>query len=249
MEQKKFDKAIEKFETALKHQDYYNKCMIYNNIAWSYSEMNKLDDALQAYNCAMQEYPKCIKALLNRAKLYVKRKEFDLALADYETVLQHDRYMAVAYLERGYIYECHYYAPKPTEMANTTLEQLKEKRKFAVDKALQEYYKALEADPQCKYTYFFLCITKYDECKNVAQSMEWIHRGLNTCYKVQDIAYIMTKMNEFFAIHQQSVTFEQAMALKCKFFDSRIHAQVKTRLKQALQQCVYSDVIVKCSKK
>ena len=60
----------------------------YNNRGWAYLELGRLNESLPDLNKALELNPAYVIALMNRAHLFEKRKEYAMAIVDFDSVLR-----------------------------------------------------------------------------------------------------------------------------------------------------------------
>ena len=107
-----FKKALELAKT---HNDQLAKALIYNNLAMTYLDMNKLKDAESTMNTSITEAASVlkdnssnfIKLQINLANIYRFQKKYDKVLE----LLQNVEY-SVAHLVSVFVYSCNFNAVK-----------------------------------------------------------------------------------------------------------------------------------------
>ncbi|MBP9855395.1 MAG: tetratricopeptide repeat protein [Candidatus Omnitrophica bacterium] len=98
----------------------------YLNSGIAYSEMGKLDAALDEFNKALEINPKNVMTLNNKGIIYMKRHLFDSAILEYDKALNID--------------------PNWEEIWNNRGDARRHKGEYQL--ALEDYHKALEINPQ-----------------------------------------------------------------------------------------------------
>lgn len=97
-----FEKAIEKYDSALAYDPLYGDAWVGKGIALT--KMGKLDEALECYNRAAKVEPENFYAYINRAELHHVQKRFQPALADFSKAIEISPDEPSAYAGRALVY-------------------------------------------------------------------------------------------------------------------------------------------------
>jgi tetratricopeptide (TPR) repeat protein len=181
----------------------------YLGIAKDYIENGFYDSAIKAFTLAIEQNPELIEAYNQRGILYADYKhEFDLAIKDYNKVLELDSKNIQAYINRGNAYDLKGDPDRAIEDYNSALEinpQLAEAlhnrglayyRKQEYDRALDDFDRAIELKPDYSYAYNSRCLlfrTKGD-----------LEKALDDCNKAIELEpnFAMALFNRGFVLNQ-----------------------------------------------
>ena len=96
------DKALAKTEEVIELAPNYPLAYYYNGLV--YTNMEKLDLAVEAYGQAISLDSKFVDAYNKRAMMYANMEEFELSAADFTTAIELAPEFATAYYGRGVVY-------------------------------------------------------------------------------------------------------------------------------------------------
>lgn len=101
-ELRQMDKALEDYNTSIKHHPEYSKA--YSNRAIVYGMKGRFDLAIEDLNTALHLKPKSLEALQNRGIAYAQTQEFERAFNDFNECVKLDNNNPTAYVNRGIAY-------------------------------------------------------------------------------------------------------------------------------------------------
>lgn len=126
--QDEYELALLDYQTAVDLRPFYD--VAYSNQGLVYREMGDLDQAVTFFSRAISLNDNNISALTQRGGIYEEQREYELALADYNLILERQP-NAAAYVQRGDVY----------------------RETSAYDAALADFNRALELDPNNSSAY------------------------------------------------------------------------------------------------
>ena len=126
------DKALKHLLDGVTNGDNYQELFkMYNNLGSAYKNMNQFDQAVLAYNKAIELQPGFPDAIFGRGLTYTDLKKYDAAIADFTTILKEDPNNANAYYSRG----------------------LAHRGKNDIDAAITDYQQAIQTNPNYAQAY------------------------------------------------------------------------------------------------
>lgn len=188
---KAFSEAILNYTSALQLDPQYEDA--YKKRGDVYLQLQNEEEALLNYNHVLLLNPKNIQASLERAKIKRNQKKFQSALEDYHQAILHNTSKTLEsalYNNRGEMYK--------------ELHQMKE--------AYQDFYKAIELNPQLHQAYFNLACMYQLENK-MFLTLYYFEKGLSfernlqilDCFKLLLLKYI----KEIYSQNQMALLFKQ----------------------------------------
>ena len=99
---KQFEKAIEDFDEAIKHNPNYAN--VYRDRGNAYRNLKQYERAIEDYNKAIELDPEYALAYNNRGIAFRNLKQYERAIEDYNKAIELDPEYALAYINRGIPY-------------------------------------------------------------------------------------------------------------------------------------------------
>jgi tetratricopeptide (TPR) repeat protein len=102
-----YQEAIRLYQLAIKSGDLAQPDLagMYSNLGSAYKAQGKLDQAIMAYNRALELAPDMFIAYSNRGSAWVDKGRLDLAIEDFSQAIQLKPDYPSAYYNRSYAYE------------------------------------------------------------------------------------------------------------------------------------------------
>jgi len=143
----KLNEAMQDYNTAIKLKSDHH--FIYNNRGNVYRDKGKLNEAMQDYNTAIELNPDFADAYNGRGNVYFLKDDFDNAIEEYNMAIKLAPDDALPYNNRGNLY-----------LRKGELEQIAQtnpepdyRRNAQFDRAIEDYSKAVELDPDYAKAY------------------------------------------------------------------------------------------------
>ncbi len=175
--QEDFEKALEEFQTATiidpENPDAFN------NLGYVYTNLDRLDDALAAYDKVFELAPDNVPAKINSGVIFFKRDEFQKAADIFGEVLQAEPANKSALTMRGRSLESLAMHQKTELKAANTPEdslRIREQVDAVLDQAMQVYAQAQEAYPGEKSFFFDLGALYFENFRDYQAAIPMFQR-------------------------------------------------------------------------
>jgi len=179
------------------------------------SDAGEYEDALDAFNKAIEANPGHIEAFNRRGDVYVELGDYELALADYSQAIQLDPTYTLAYYNRGTLYLAHHEA----------------------EKALADYSQGIELDPKDADFYYnralaYIELKRFDEAiADLNQSIElgqpdadmYFQHGI-ACFSKLDLQGALADFTRALELGKRDETIYRYRSAVYNALDDRVNA-------------------------
>ncbi|CAD8108767.1 unnamed protein product [Paramecium sonneborni] len=207
------EKYIEQFQTLIKIFPTFKRT-VYMYLALAFRKNNNINDAINVITLGINQFNRYFEALIFRAKLFLKQKNYDKAIKDYNSAMQINSRKPICYVGLS---DCF-------------------KQTNKIYQAIEELNKAIELEESSKQKYILLKrFSIYLDIKDFEKAKQDINLLLEICQNDSEVYYfkgiLMQKQKQ---LQDALLSFEQSIKLNSekKPVTKSLYEIVKIKIEQ-----------------